>query len=240
MSRLFKGFALALSMLTTLPFFKVHDFYRGINGYAVMFYPLVGLLLGLILYALSLLLTPYMPHFHLAITLFVLWVVLTGALHLDGFADTIDGFFVPKERALEVMKDPHNGGMGIFFGATFLIFKASSLMTLDNYALLPLVLLLARLMAVVSIYFFPYISSGMGSMAKAEFTNKQLFIALLYSLLFVFLYNAWFLLFVALLCMLLLKGFFIKRYGGFSGDMYGFTIEVVELLLLNSIIVGLA
>jgi cobalamin synthase len=40
--------------------------------------------------------------------------------------------------------------------------------------------------------------------------------------------------------MLFLKRFFIKRYGGFSGDMYGFTIEVVELLLLNSIIVGLA
>lgn len=53
MSKVFKGFALALSMLSTLPFFKVHDFYKGINGYAVI--------------------------------IFALWVVLTGALHLDGF-----------------------------------------------------------------------------------------------------------------------------------------------------------
>jgi len=59
MSRVFKGFALALSMLSTLPFFKVHDFYKGINGYAVMFYPFVGFILGAILYGVSLFLFPY-------------------------------------------------------------------------------------------------------------------------------------------------------------------------------------
>ena len=240
MSRIFKGFALALSMLSTLPFFKVHDFYKGINGYAVMFYPLVGFLLGAILYAVSLILDPYFPHFHLAVILFALWVVLTGALHLDGFSDTIDGLFVPKERSLEVMKDPHNGGMGMTFGAVFLILKASSLIALQNYALLPLVLLLPRLMIVFCIYFFPYISGGMSQLAKEELKSKQMLIALLYSLLFIFLYNAWFLLAASFFIMLLVKRFFIKRYGGFTGDIYGFTIEVTELFLLNCIIVGLA
>ncbi|WP_434657887.1 hypothetical protein [Sulfurimonas sp. NW9] len=57
MSKLFKGFTLAVSMLSILPFFKVHDFYKGINGYAVMFYPFVGFLLGLLLYGTFLLLT---------------------------------------------------------------------------------------------------------------------------------------------------------------------------------------
>ncbi len=240
MSRVFKGFALALSMLSTLPFLKVHDFYKGINGYAVMFYPLVGFVLGAILYGVSLLLFPYFPHFHLAVILFTLWVVFTGALHLDGFADTIDGLFVPKERSLEVMKDPHNGGMGMTFGAVFLILKASSLIALPNYALLPLVLLLARLMIVFCIYFYPYVSGGMSQLAKEELQSKQVSIALLYSLLFIFLYNAWFLLAASLFIMLLVKRFFIKRYGGFTGDIYGFTIEVTELFLLNCIIVGLA
>jgi len=239
-SRVFKGFALALSMLSTLPFFKVHDFYKGINGYAVMFYPLVGFILGAILYGVSLLLDPYFPHFHLAVLIFALWVVLTGALHLDGFSDTIDGLFVPKERSLEVMKDPHNGGMGMTFGAVFLILKASSLMALQNYALLPLVLLLPRLIIVFCIYFFPYVSGGMSQLAKEELQSKQVFVALLYSLVFVLLYNAWFLLAASLFIMLLVKRFFIKRYGGFTGDIYGFTIEVTELFLLNCIIVGLA
>ncbi|MBA1433490.1 MAG: adenosylcobinamide-GDP ribazoletransferase [Epsilonproteobacteria bacterium] len=240
MSKIFKGFALALSMLTTLPFFRVHDFYRGINGYAVMFYPLIGFLLGAILYAVSLLLEPYFPQFHLAIILFALWVALTGALHLDGLADTIDGLFVPKERALEVMKDPHNGGMGMTFSAVFLILKASSLIALQNYALLPLVLLLPRLIVVFCIYFFPYVSGGMSQLAKEELQSKQVFMVLLYSLVFIFLYNAWFLLAASLFMMLLVKQFFIKRYGGFTGDIYGFTIEATELFLLNCIIVGLA
>jgi cobalamin 5'-phosphate synthase/cobalamin synthase len=239
MSKIFKGFALALSMLTTLPFFRVHDFYKGINGYAVMFYPLVGLLLGSILYGISLLLEPYVPHFHLGMILFALWVVLTGALHLDGFADTVDGLFVSKERSLEVMKDPHNGGMGMLFGGTFLLLKASSLMALEHYALLPLVLLLPRLMIVWSIYFYPYVSGGMSSLAKEELNATQVISALLYSLVFVYIYSGWFLLFGALFLLLLIKSFFIKRYGGFTGDIYGFTIEVIELFLLNLIIVGL-
>jgi cobalamin 5'-phosphate synthase/cobalamin synthase len=205
-----------------------------------MFYPLVGLILGFILYGVSLILEPYLPHFHIGVILFALWVVLTGALHLDGFADTIDGLFVPKQKSLKVMKDPHNGGMGMLFGGTFLLLKASSLMALPSYVLLPLILLLPRLMIVFVIYFYPYVSGGMSSLAKEELQAKQVFIALLYSLVFIFLYNAWFLLIGALFVMLLSKRFFIKRYGGFTGDIYGFTIEVTELFLLNLLIVGLA
>ena len=111
MKNIFKGFALGVSMLTTLPFFKIHEFSKGVNGYAVMSYPLVGFTLGSILYGVHFLLAPYLPSTHLGVIVFALWVLLTGALHLDGLSDTIDGLYVNKDRALEVMKDPHNGGM---------------------------------------------------------------------------------------------------------------------------------
>ncbi len=241
MSRVFKGFALALSMLSTLPFFKVHDFYKGINGYAVMFYPLIGFILGVILYFVATLLAPYVPHAHLGVILFALWVLLTGALHLDGFADTVDGLFVPKERSLEVMKDPHNGGMGMLFGGTFLILKASSLMNFEAYYLLPIVLLLPRLMIVFAIKYAPYVSvNGMSTLAKEELQSAQVFTALLYSLLFVLFYNSWMLLAVSVIVFLFIIKFFNRRYGGFTGDIYGFSIELIELLLLNVVIVGLA
>ncbi|ADN08106.1 adenosylcobinamide-GDP ribazoletransferase [Sulfurimonas autotrophica] len=240
MNKLFKGFALALSMLSILPFFKVHDFYKGINGYAVMFYPLVGFLLGLILYGAFILLTPYLPPLHVSIIIFSLWVVLTGALHLDGFADTVDGLFVDKKRALEVMKDPHNGGMGITFSIVFLLLKASSLAALDAVYLLPVILMLSRLSAVLEIYLYPYISqNGMGSLAKAEFNRWQLFVALAYSFMVLVLFESYILMFVSLLVMFVLKSFFIKRYDGFTGDIYGFSIEMTELVLLNAVIVGL-
>jgi len=240
MKKVFDGFALALSMLSILPFFKVHDFYKGINGYAVAFYPFVGFLLGTLLFAIYQLLFPYFPHFHLAMIIFGLWVLLTGALHLDGLSDTIDGLFVPKERALEVMKDPHNGGMGMIFGGVFLLLKASSLMAIDAFYLLPIVMLLSRLIVIFAIYSYPYVSpNGMGMLAKEEFTKRELVIAFVSSLLIVALFDAWILLLCAFVSLFVIKYFFIKRYGGFTGDIYGFSIEMVELILLNCIIVGL-
>ena len=240
MKKLFDGFALAISMLTILPFFKVHNFYKGINGYAVTFYPFIGFLLGSLLFVIYTLFSPYFPHFHLGVIIFTLWVLLTGALHLDGFSDTVDGLFVPKERALEVMKDPHNGGMGMTFGSVFLILKASSLMALDAFYLLPVVMLLSRLVVVFTIYKYPYVSpNGMSTLAKEELTQTQLLTAFGYSLFVVYLFDAWMLFVAAFVTLFVIKLFFVKRYGGFTGDIYGFSIEVVELILLNCIIVGL-
>ncbi len=240
MRDIFKGFALALSMLTTVHIFKIHDFYKGINGYAVMFYPLIGFILGLVLWGVYTLLTPFVAPFHLGVIIFGLLVLLTGALHLDGFSDTVDGLYVKKERALEVMKDSHVGGMGMIFSVTFLILKASSLAIFEAVYLLPLILLLSRLNAVLAIYFYPYVSqSGMGTLAKAEFTKTQMLMALFYSFLIALFYNKLLLLVSTLFVLFVIKSFFIKRYGGFTGDIYGFTIEVTELLLLNILLFGL-
>jgi cobalamin 5'-phosphate synthase/cobalamin synthase len=239
MRNIFKGFALAVSMLTIIPFFKVHDFYKGINGYAVMFYPLVGFLLGAILYFTYTFLHPFVPATHLAIFIFALWILLSGALHLDGFSDTIDGLYVKKEKALQVMKDPNTGGMGMIFSVTFLILKASTLLHFEAFYLLPLVLMLSRLNTVITIYSYPYVSpNGMGSLAKEELNKTQLFVAVFYSTILVAIFSQWILLISSLLILMFLKSFFIKRYGGFTGDIYGFSIEVTELILLNIILVG--
>lgn len=240
MRDIFKGFALAVSMLTTVPFFKIHDFFKGINGYAVMFYPLVGFLLGLILWGVQSLLSPFAPSFHIGIIIFVLWVLLTGALHLDGLSDTVDGLYVTKEKALKVMKDSHVGGMGMIVSATFLIAKASSLAHFEAFYLLPIILMLPRLNVVLAIYFYPYVSpNGMSTLAKAELTKTELFIALFYSLVLVAFFNIWLALVSALLVLFVIKSFFIKRYGGFTGDIYGFSIEVTELILLNVLLFSL-
>ncbi len=238
MKNIAKGFALALSMLTTLPFFKVHDFYKGINGYAVMFYPVVGFLLGSMLYGSYVVLEAYTSEIHAAVIVFALWVLLTGALHLDGLSDTIDGLFVNKERALEVMKDPHTGGMGMIFSVVFLMLKAATLVALDAIYLLPFVMMLARFNAVLAIYMYPYISpNGMSTLAKEEFTTSQFLIVLVYVSVLSIVFS-WTLFFVSLAILFAAKTFFIRRYGGFSGDIYGFVIEITELILLNIIVIG--
>jgi cobalamin 5'-phosphate synthase/cobalamin synthase len=237
--KIFSGFALAFSMLTTLPFFKVHNFFKGINGYAVMFYPTIGLILGFILYGMYLVLTPYFPQDHLKLIIFIMMVVITGALHLDGVADTFDALFVPKERAQEVMKDPHIGAMGMIFCVVFLLFKASTLLHFDAFYLLPFIMMLSRFNAVVAIYFFDYIrTSGMSTLAKQEFTTTHLIfatISIMISMLF-FTYSI-LLILSSLIIMIAFTLWSKKRFGGYSGDLYGFLIELTELILLNIMIV---
>jgi len=239
MINFFKGFALAVSMLSIIPFFKIHNFFKGINGYAVMSYPLVGFLLGLILYLTHSFLTPYFTPLHVGIIIFAFWVLLTGGLHLDGYSDTIDGLFVNKERSLEVMKDPNTGGMGMIFTVSFLILKASTLASFNAFYLLPIVMMLSRLNAVLAIYNYPYVSpNGMSTLAKEELTKIQVVIAVLYTLILSLMFSTTALILTSLLSLWLIKSFFIKRYGGFTGDIYGFSIEVTELVLLNIILLG--
>jgi len=234
--KILKGFALAFNMLTIIPFFKVHHFFKGINGYSATFYPLVGFILGLTLFGVYTLLKGTIPSTHLSVIIFSLWVTLTGALHLDGLSDTIDGLFVPKERALEVMKDSHIGGMGMIFSFLFLTLKLSSVIYFEAFYLLPIILMLSRLNAIMAIYFYDYISSGIGQLIKEEFHLKHLLFALFYTT--VITYSFSFMgAFIALFVVLIITAhFFVKRLGGLNGDIYGFIIEVSELVVLNYVI----
>ena len=232
-----KGFALAFNMLSIFPFFKVHDFFKGINGYSAMFYPLVGFILGSILWGTHSLLQGYIPATHLAVLIFSLWVLLTGALHLDGFSDTVDGLFVSREQALEVMKDSHVGGMGMIFTLIFVVLKLSSVIHFEAYYLLPVLLMFSRLNVVFAIYFYEYISSGVGKILKEELTLKHLLFALFYTTLLAYFFSFLTALIVLFFILILTAKFFTSRLGGLSGDIYGFIIEVTELALLNYIII---
>lgn len=201
-----------------------------------MFYPLVGFILGIILWSIHVLLLPYFPPLHLAVIIFALWILLTGALHLDGFSDTIDGLFVSKKQALEVMKDSHVGGMGMTFTFVFLILKLSSLLYLDAFYLLPIILMSSRLNATLAIYFYEYISAGVSQLIKEELTYKHLLFALSYTLILSSLFGFVMAFVISLATLLITARFFTKRLGGLNGDIYGFIIELSELFLLNTLI----
>ncbi|MEA2098721.1 MAG: adenosylcobinamide-GDP ribazoletransferase [Campylobacterota bacterium] len=236
--RFFKGFALSFNMLSIIPFFKVHDFFKGINGYSAMFYPLIGFILGSFLWATHAILENYIPTIHLGVIIFSLWVLVTGALHLDGFSDTVDGLFVNKEKSLEVMKDSHVGGMGMIFTFIFLALKLSSIIHFEAYYLLPIILMFSRLNATLAIYLYKYISSGVGELIKKELTLKHLLFALCYSSVIAYLFSFLGAFILSLLVLLISARFFVNRLGGLNGDIYGFIVEVTELALLNCIIIS--
>jgi adenosylcobinamide-GDP ribazoletransferase len=238
--KLLLGFALAFNMLTIIPFFKVHHFFKGVNGHSAMFYPLVGAILGLLLWGAHSILKDVVPQAHLAVIIFSLWVALTGALHLDGLSDTIDGLFVKKERAFEVMKESHVGGMGMLFSFVFLALKLSSVVHFNAYHLLPALLAYARFNALLAIRFYPYASSGVGALLKEEFSFTMLLAAFASVGLLGYFSSFLLALLLSTLFLFSLAPLFVKRLGGLSGDIYGFVIETSELLLLNIVILGLS
>ncbi len=234
------GLRLAFSMITVLPFFRMHEFKAGSNGVAAAYYPVVGLALGGIVYALYALFHGFLPENFLRVGLFVLFTALYGALHLDGFVDTIDGLFSPPSRALEVMKEPTIGAMGVIYGFLFLALKLAAFLSIKEFWLFVFVPMLSRFGGALAIFAFPYVRpSGMGYAAKMELT-APLFIysALLVSCVIAFA-NIWlFALFVvATLKAVSVSGWLSRRFSGLSGDMYGFVIESTELALLCTIVV---
>ena len=85
------------------------------NGRAILFYPLVGLIIGGILFLVTCIFVK-LPALLLAAIVLALWIWLTGGLHLDGLADTADawvGGFGDKLRTLQIMKDPSCGPIGV-------------------------------------------------------------------------------------------------------------------------------
>ncbi|MCO2182521.1 adenosylcobinamide-GDP ribazoletransferase, partial [Pseudomonas aeruginosa] len=98
-------------------------------GRAVLCYPLVGVLIGVVLYAAARSLdgTPLLLQ---AALLLSLWVALSGALHLDGLADMADawvGGLGDRERTLAIMKDPRSGPVAVVVLVLVLLLKFSAL-----------------------------------------------------------------------------------------------------------------
>ena len=84
-------------------------------GRSLLWYPLVGLLIGLLLFALQQLLGGLSLMLQAALLLAV-WVGVSGGLHLDGLADSADawvGGFGDRARTLEIMKDPRSGPIAV-------------------------------------------------------------------------------------------------------------------------------
>ena len=123
------AFLTAVQFLLISPAFIKRPFTARELGAAVGFYPLVGLILGGLLLAADYLLGLFMPPLVRIALLLALWVILTGALHLDGFLDACDGLlggFTPESR-LEIMRDERVGAFALAGGVLLLLVKFSAL-----------------------------------------------------------------------------------------------------------------
>lgn len=228
--------------LTGLPFPDPGTIGAADLGRAAPAYPLVGLLIGLLVWGSAWLLVGA-GHCDLgAVLVLALWVWLTGALHLDGLADTADawvGGLGDRERTLQIMKDPTSGPMGVVALVLVLLAKWAALAALlgeGAAAVLLWVPALARAQLLLPFLTTPYVRPrGMGTEAVAYLPRRLAWAAVAITAAACALHlgaPAALLVALAAALFLLWRRAVMARLGGFSGDTAGALVELTETLLL--------
>jgi adenosylcobinamide-GDP ribazoletransferase len=234
------GFWIAIEFLTVIPLPFKREWKPNDIASSLIFFPVVGLLVGVLLFLVNWGLGEVFPAVVTSVLTLLAWVLISGAMHLDGLADCCDGLggSTPDKR-LEIMKDSHTGAFGAAGICLLLLVKFAAIVSLPNDWLLEtfmLAPLLGSWAMVLAITAFPYArKSGAGLAFKQGATVLRLIIASVITLAAAILLAGWWgivIMAIISLVTLLLGIFFKSRLGGLTGDTYGAVKEVNEAVVL--------
>lgn len=229
----------ALQFLTIIPVKR--SFSAEQVGRSTGYFPVVGIIIGLILAALNYLLSLVLPSSVVNALLVVSLAVLSGGLHLEGLADTCDGLAkhgTPEER-WQVMHDSRVGGVGVIGLALVLLVKYISLNSLPQSLMMFALLttpVISRWAMVYAIFAYPYArASGLGKAFKQATGRWQFLLAMLITVALaagLFKLAGLVILFIVWLFVLATAFYLKRRFAGLTGDTYGAINEVAESSVL--------
>jgi len=245
------SFITALRFLTSIPIPFKREASPEQLGRATAYFPVVGLILGLILIGLNWVLLLILPQGVVNALLIAVLVFLTGAMHLDGLADTCDGIAGHKsvEERWKVMRDSRIGAFGVVGIVLILAIKYIALENIHTVFLVPVLLFMpvvSRWGMVYAIFAFRYARpSGLGTGFKQgtrwpQITAATIITGIIALALYPFFsYTGIFLILGICILTTLMSFYFRYKFEGLTGDTYGAINEVAEVitLLLTIVIV---
>ena len=214
-------------------------------GRSLLFYPVVGLLFGVLLWLLNALLlgTPLLLH---AALLLSAWVLLSGGLHLDGLADSADawlGGFGDRERTLLIMKDPRSGPIAVITLVLVLLLKFTALLALieQGQTLALIVVPVLGRAALLGLFLTtPYVRAGGLGQALADHLPRRAGWQVLWvCALGAVLVTGWagvVALLVASAVFIGLRQMMLRRLRGCTGDTAGALLELLEMAVLVGVV----
>lgn len=237
-----KTLVAALRFLTIIP---LPSFFRDTErdlARSVYLFPVVGLLLGALLALSDTVLSQILPVLPASVILVLMLIVLTGGLHIDGLADTADGFMSSRrrDRILEIMMDSRTGPMGVAAIAVVLILKVALLASVTG-PIRPAVLVLmptagrSAMVMIMGMLSYARPEGGLGSLFMARHSH----IRIVWGAIFVVLCG-WFIAgglgatagLMTIAAAALAALYMYCKIGGLTGDTLGAACEVVELMPL--------
>ena len=251
MMNVLRSAALAFSSFSKVPI--PHVEWREENmRYMMCFFPLVGLAIGALLAAWFALCQalgfgPVLFGAGVAIAP----VIVTGGIHLDGFCDVVDAqsSHASSERKREILKDPHAGAFASIAVAAYMVAYAALATELVAswvaIALLAGMHVASRCMSGLATLAYPTSSSrGMLSMFHESGSGMRAIVAIVVELVLCGAVMAWISMPVAVVSMAvglsflaLLYPFAQTQFGGMSGDLAGFFLQVAELAMLAALVI---
>jgi adenosylcobinamide-GDP ribazoletransferase len=238
-----RGLIVAVQFLTRLPTPRIGDLQPRDLSLSAAFFPLVGAMIGAAVALAVWGLRPVDPWVG-ALAGVIMWVWITGGLHLDGLGDVADAFGASHrapERFLAVLSDPHAGSFAVM-AITLQIASKLVLLASVPTAALPWALILipawARFGTLVWSSTLPPLKSGLAERFSSDIRWPMIGawgVVLIGA-------SAWVALplLAALVIIPLGSQFWRWRLGGINGDCLGASIEVTESLLLLAIVLGKA
>ncbi len=243
MSPFAKSFFIAQTFLTRIPTPQISSMSEEEISRSILYYPIIGLCIGLFLTLIASTTSDLVNisiHSMVAAILIAVWVLITGALHLDGLADTADGFVGGQgstERTLSIMKDPASGPIGISAIFLILLLKYSAIVTILNTELSYWSLLLApvigRAVAIGLLTYSP-VAQQQGLAFELKKTEYPEIVALILFSITIVVYivtNLMVLIVISLLAYTI-RHWAIMRLKGITGDILGLSIELTEAIFL--------
>ncbi|MBL4866205.1 MAG: adenosylcobinamide-GDP ribazoletransferase [Pseudomonadales bacterium] len=243
-----RSFWLAIQFLTRLPTPAIESPTQKEFGTAIYHYPIVGFILGFLLFTVASLLSVAVSassteaNSVLAVLTLIVWVLLTGALHIDGLADSADawiGGYGSKTRTLKIMKDPTCGPAGVTSIILLLLVKFALIQLCFEVGLHYLIAapLIARASIQALLGTTRYArEEGLASAMALQMSLHKALIGITLTTLFILIYfPLLYCLLTALFCSLVwwgMRHLMLKRIDGFTGDTAGAWIEITECLCL--------
>ncbi|MCC7202478.1 MAG: adenosylcobinamide-GDP ribazoletransferase [Nitrospirae bacterium] len=243
--------SISLGFLTVLPIPVKGELRPADMGNAMAFFPIAGAVIGGVLVSADVVLSSILPVVVVDFILIAVLALITGGIHLDGLADTVDGLYGGKtgEDALSIMKDSRVGAIGavsliVIIGLkyTALLSYPQSLPQISKYAALFLMPLLSRWSMVLTAFLSVYarMSGGTGKDFVDTVSPLNLLTATIFASVAAGLMMGWRGgLVISFIGGTTLIGviYFKKRLGGVTGDVLGAVNEVNEVMVLLVILI---
>lgn len=255
----------AFQLLTKLYLPVRMDYTEDIYRRSIVFYPVVGAVLGIFIFVITVGLSMFLPNVVTAVCTLILWVWLTGGLHLDGLLDTADGIGSnrSKEGMLHIMKDSRIGANGAITCTLALLLKAVLITSILDHSIVASLGLLfvpiySRSFMTWAMVGWPYAGGiqGMGSMYQTAGIRHGIAASLTAVIVTIGLWLAFglhkymnfiymtvaivIIIVVIALVGCLLSVYFSRKLGGLTGDTYGALNEILEIVLLLCIVMFLS